>query len=455
MSVPNRGQLIAAAWEDYVKTDPADQIFNFFWLLENLKTGNSFQKGSGDPITGTIEYNTNSTVKAMSELETLDINRVDVFDRYEYPWKFVGGDIVMSEFEKLVTAGGAGKFDLEAGKIDNLKKTMQQQINGDLFSDGTGVSGKQAGGCSCWSPRRRRRAHRAVSIAPSTPSGGTSRRAGTKSATAFDNLRGTMRSIYNLCSSGVGMQTPEFAVTDRTDYEGYESLLTSNERIVRSAVDGQGAVGLQGRPHHVQGHPRVLRQRQPVRRDVYPEPSQPLHPLSAVDEGVPAEHAGQPVRGRGEDPDDLQPRHRQPASARLHHRHHVNRPRRGESNMRFSNDRNSRGRRLRDGRGGMERHGRPHAGEGVRVFRNSFTKTATITAASFVRGNPVLIASASNNGYDVVHADTAGQPVNDLFCGVVADYPDTTSGKTGVWQPEDFGIVQTYGVHMPWWQTRR
>jgi hypothetical protein len=80
------------------------------------------------------------------------------------------------------------------------------------------------------------------------------------------------------------------------------------------------------------------------------------------------------------------------------------------------------------------------------VFRNSFTKTATITAASFVRGNPVLIASASNNGYDVVHADTAGQPVNDLFCGVVADYPDTTSGKTGVWQPEDFGIVQTYGV---------
>jgi hypothetical protein len=61
------------------------------------------------------------------------------------------------------------------------------------------------------------------------------------------------------------------------------------------------------------------------------------------------------------------------------------------------------------------------------VFRNSFTKTATITAASFVRGNPVLIASASNNGYDVVHADTAGQPVNDLFCGVVADYPDTTS----------------------------
>lgn len=246
MSVPNRGQLVAAAWEDYVKTDPADQVFNFFWLLENLRVGSSFRKGAGDPITGTIEYNTNSTVKAMSELETLDINRVDVFDRYEYPWKFVGGDIVMSEFEKLVTSGGAGKFDLEAGKIDNLKKSMQQQINGDLFSDGTGTSGKQAGGLQL-----------VVSSTPTSGSPGGINRAlytfwrnqqasGAKSSTAFDNLRGTMRSIYNLCSSGVGMVTPEYAVTDRTDYEGYESLLTSNERLVRSAATDKALSGYKG-----------------------------------------------------------------------------------------------------------------------------------------------------------------------------------------------------------------
>lgn len=79
------------------------------------------------------------------------------------------------------------------------------------------------------------------------------------------------------------------------------------------------------------------------------------------------------------------------------------------------------------------------------VFRNSFTKSATITAASFVRGNPVVLATASNNGYDLVHPTTNGQLVNDLFVGVVADYPDTTAAKTGVWQPEDFGIIQTYG----------
>lgn len=246
MAVVNRGQLVATAWEDYVKTDPADQIFNFFWLLENLRVGDSFRKGAGDPITGTIEYAVNTTVKAMSELETLDINRVDVFDRYEYPWKFVGGDIVMSEFEKQVTSGGAGKFDLEAGKIDNLKKSMQMQINSDLFSDGTGTGGKQAGGLQY-----------IVSSTPTTGTVGGVNRAlytfwrnqqtsGAKTSTAFDNLKGTMRSIYNLCSSGVGMQTPEFAVTDRTDFEGYESLSVSIERLMRSAATDKLLSGYKG-----------------------------------------------------------------------------------------------------------------------------------------------------------------------------------------------------------------
>src|SRR5262245_25472757 len=118
MPVPNRGQVVASAWEAYVKTQPEDQVFNLFWLLENLRVGSSFKKLNGDPITGTIEYATNTTVKAMSELETLDITRIDVFDRYEYAWKFVGGDIVMSEFEKQQTLGAAGKFDLEAGKVE-------------------------------------------------------------------------------------------------------------------------------------------------------------------------------------------------------------------------------------------------------------------------------------------------------------------------------------------------
>lgn len=246
MAAPNRGQIVASAWEDYVKQDPTDQIFPRFWLLENLREGNSFRKGAGDPITGTIEYAINTTVKAMSELEQLDITRVDVFDRYEAPWKFVGGDIVMSEFEKGQTAGAAGKFDLEAGKIENLKKSMFNQINTDLFSDGLGFSGKQATGLQ--------------SLVSATPTSGSvqgiSRAAfsfwrnqqisGAKTTTAFDNLKGSMRSIYNLCSNGPGQETPDFGVSPRVEFEGYESLSVSIERLLRTDSSQKLVSGYKG-----------------------------------------------------------------------------------------------------------------------------------------------------------------------------------------------------------------
>lgn len=83
-----------------------------------------------------------------------------------------------------------------------------------------------------------------------------------------------------------------------------------------------------------------------------------------------------------------------------------------------------------------------------RVARNSYTKTATITAASFVRGNPVILTvnPASYNGYDVVHPDAAGNAANELYLGNVHNYPDTTKDQTGVWQPEDVGLIQIYGL---------
>ena len=246
MPVPNDGQMIASAWEDYVKQDPTDQIFPRFWLLENLKEGNSFRKGAGDPITGTIEYAINTTVKAMSELETLDVTRVDVFDRYEAAWKFVGGLIVMSEFEKGATAGSAGKFPLQAAKMENLKRSIFNQLNADLFSDGTGFAGKQATGL--------------LNLVPDDPTVGTregisaasfsfwrsQQTSGALSATAFDNLKGAMRSIYNLCSNGPGQETPDFGVTTRTVFEGYESLSVSIERLVRTDSNQKLVSGYKG-----------------------------------------------------------------------------------------------------------------------------------------------------------------------------------------------------------------
>jgi hypothetical protein len=246
LAAPNDGQTVAAAWEDYVKQDPTDNIFPRFWLLENIRVGDGFRKGAGDPITGTIEYAINTTVKAMSELETLDVNRVDVFDRYEYPWKFVGGDIVMSEFERGITAGGAGKFDLYAGKIDNLKRTFEKQINEDLFSDGTGTGGKQAGGLQLVVPDTPTAGSRGGISAATFSFWRSQQTSGAKTTTAFDNFKAAGRSIYNLCSNGPGQENPEYMVSTRTEFEGYESLSTTLERYNRESPSDKLLSGFKG-----------------------------------------------------------------------------------------------------------------------------------------------------------------------------------------------------------------
>lgn len=245
MASPLRGQLFASAWEDLVKPEPTDNIFPRFWLLENLREGKSFRKGAGDPITGTIEYATNGTVKSMSELEQLDTNRVDIFDRYEYPWKFYGGTFVMSEFEKSVYSGN-GKFDVQAGKMENLKRSLENQINTDLFSDGTGNGSKQINGLQ--------------NIVPTDPTSGTrggisassftfwrsQQTSGAKTSTAYDNLKASMRTIYNSCSNGPAQETPDFAVTTQTVFEGYESLSVTIERLQRDTVNDKLLSGYKG-----------------------------------------------------------------------------------------------------------------------------------------------------------------------------------------------------------------
>ena len=82
-----------------------------------------------------------------------------------------------------------------------------------------------------------------------------------------------------------------------------------------------------------------------------------------------------------------------------------------------------------------------------RVFRNSVTATTTITAGSFARGNPAILATGtvSENGYDCVQGSTAQSQINNLLIGVVYDYPDTTIGRTGVMPGEAVGLAQCYG----------
>ena len=204
MANPNDGVTIAASWNALVNDKPEDNIFEDYWLLNRLKNGEGFKSiDGGDVITASLEYATNGTVAWYSDLETISTTRQDVFDRAEYSWKEIAGTVAHSELEAAINQGGAKKFDLLDGKLKNLRNSLDSTVNTALFSDGTGSSSKEIGGLQL-----------IISTTPTTGTvGGINRAnfsfwrnqqtAGTQTTSAFDNLRASMRSVYNLCSTGV------------------------------------------------------------------------------------------------------------------------------------------------------------------------------------------------------------------------------------------------------------
>lgn len=231
MADPNLGQVAASVWDNVIGKKPSNAIFTsraLFYLL--TEKGFKQKSGGGKTFEFSVEYAENSTFKSYGELEQLDVTRIDVFDAAQFSPKIAAGTVVYSELEKLRAAGGSEKFDLLAEKLENGKNTHISNINRMCFSDGTGNGSKDFGGLQLL-----------ISTTPTTGTVGGINRAtftfwrnrqasGALTATAFDNLRSTMRSIFNQCSLGGLQKQPTFWITTRTVFEGYESLLVANER---------------------------------------------------------------------------------------------------------------------------------------------------------------------------------------------------------------------------------
>lgn len=232
MAAPNVGQRVASNWEAVVGKKPEDNINNDYFLFNQLSKGEGFMGLSGgDYITAPLEYALNTTVSSYSDTDSISTTRVDVFDRTEAQWKEVAGTVILSDLEADRNAGEGTVFALLPAKLENVKNSMRSAINTMLFGDGTGNAGKDINGLQ--------------SIISATPTTGTvqsinrltfsfwrnQQTSGAKTTSTFDNLRASMRSIYNLCSNGMGDKHPTFAVTDRTTFEGFEGLLLANERF--------------------------------------------------------------------------------------------------------------------------------------------------------------------------------------------------------------------------------
>lgn len=232
MPDPNVGQQVAAQWQAVIGDKPEDNIFKELSFLALLEKNSPAPKTGGRSAIGSIEYAVNTTVAAIADDEALTVARIPVFDEAEYVWRQYAGDFVISTFEEAINRGASQKIDLLAGKAENLRNSMRTQVNTDCFGNGSGFGGKSLGGLKLLVPDDPTLGTRGGISAVTYTFWRSQQVLGTKTGTAYDNLRAAMRNINIKCSSGQGVVNPTHFLSDGTVVAGYEALLVANERIV-------------------------------------------------------------------------------------------------------------------------------------------------------------------------------------------------------------------------------
>lgn len=178
-----------------------------------------------------------------SGYEVLNTSPSDVISAAEFDWKQASVAVTISGLEAAQNSGSDALLDLLETRIDVAEKTMQNNLSADMYSDGTGSSGKQIGGLQ-------------LLVADSVTSGtvgGINQGTYTfwrnqtfattteiSSAASAANIQRCMNTLYQRCSRQT--DRPDLIIADTNYYNFYLSSLQAIQRITS---DEMGQAGFQ------------------------------------------------------------------------------------------------------------------------------------------------------------------------------------------------------------------
>lgn len=209
-----------------------DQIFQAtpFYNFMRSKGAFRFDGTGGRFLEQPLSYAKNDTVTSLSKGDTISINDTAFLTTAQYEWKFVAGSIIRYFTDDAKNKSKQAIFRLVDQKIDNLRRSLVDKMEEYFFGDGTGNSGKDPNGL--------------LNLVDPTPATGTVGNINAATYTWWQNkqkdstgaasiyLLTDMRNLFNTCSRGQKMDTPNFIVTDQTTFELYEDEVVEQKRIV-------------------------------------------------------------------------------------------------------------------------------------------------------------------------------------------------------------------------------
>lgn len=204
----------------------------FYWLQNK---GRKKLQDGGFQILQPLLYAKNSTIKSYSNYDTVDTTPQDGMTNAIYPWRQLAGSISISRIEERKNSGEGRILNLLEQKISQAEKSMIEEINRQLFQDGSGNFGLDLYGLlllveegSAWS-----------TVAGIDSNAETWWRNYWKSTGSFaTNGRADMRTAYN--STVRGSDHVDIIITTQTVFEYYEALLVQNERFTQKETGDGG-----------------------------------------------------------------------------------------------------------------------------------------------------------------------------------------------------------------------
>lgn len=146
MASPNLSEIITTTIENRSRK-LADNVSDNSPLLFRLnRKGNVNPFSGGHVILQEMEYAENGTFKYYQGYEPLNISPSDVMTAAEFPIKQAAVAVSVSGLEQLQNSGKERMIPLIESRVKNAERTMKNQINVGIHSDGTGDGGKEITG---------------------------------------------------------------------------------------------------------------------------------------------------------------------------------------------------------------------------------------------------------------------------------------------------------------------
>lgn len=222
MADVNLGQLAATTFDNY-QPEFTDNIFKKHALLDHLRENGGTKVMDGGVYFRTpVLYGTNSTVKAFTGTDVLDLTYQEGMDTAQWSPAFYDVSVVFTLTDKLQNKGKSQIVSLLEGKIKQAEISLAERIADDLFN-GAGSASKEIVGLDTMI---------AATGTVGTISGTTYswwRSYVESSAEAFSFAK--LRTAKNTANNGNGGSKVSLIVTTQTLYEKAHSLLTATYQM--------------------------------------------------------------------------------------------------------------------------------------------------------------------------------------------------------------------------------